>query len=99
MRNKIFLYYCLVKLILKGRSINSIRKIIEDYKLKTVIVNYRTECLFWGFDLSKYTDEEILKMTADAAKQISNVGLTAEEASNSLKILGQSMIELQPKFN
>ncbi len=84
-------YFLVIKLFLKGIKVDDIQKLIEEYKLKKLMLDFRTNALLFGFDTSVYTDEEIFQMVGDASNQISQIGVTAEEAAKAFNTLAISM--------
>lgn len=97
--NNLKFYFIITKLFLKGWKISNIQKVIDDYKLKTIILEFRTNALCFGFDTSNYSDGELLKSANVASKEISKFGLTADEATKALNTLSKSMIQFKPEFN
>jgi len=99
MKNSLKFYFLVFKLFLKGFSISEIQKVIEDYKHKTMMLEFRTNALLFGFDVDNYSDEEIIEMVNTAGKEIAKCGITGYEAGVALSQLQRSMIEFQPEFN
>lgn len=99
MGNNIKFYFIVFILFLKGKSITSIRKIIEDYKHKIIMLEFRSSALLFGFDINNYTDEEILEMISNAGKQIADCSLTFQEASEAFNNISKSMAGFQPELN
>lgn len=98
MINNLKFYFIIIKLFLKGNSITSIQKTIELYKHKIMMLEFRTNALFFGFDVNNYTDEEILQMVSDAGKQMAGCGVTCQEATDAFNNLSKEMVEYNPKF-
>lgn len=98
MKNNIKFYFLIFKLFLKGKSITSIQTIIEEYKHKIMMLEFRSTALLFGFDVNNYTDEEILEMVSDAGKQMSGCGVTFQEATDAFNNLSKAMAEYNPKF-
>lgn len=99
MINNLKIYFIVIKLFLKGNRISEINKIIEEYKYKIMMLEFRSNSLLFGFDINNYTDEEILEMVSDAGKQIAGFGVTAQEATDAFSNLSKSMIKFQPELN
>jgi len=78
-------YFIIIKLFLKGFSVSEIQKVIEDYKYKTMMLEFRSNALCFGFDTSTYSDDELLKSAGIASKEIAKCGVTAEELTKAFK--------------
>lgn len=87
--SKLKLYLKVALLAIKGKSI---KEIIEKYKYKTMMLEFRSNALLFGFDANNYTDEEIIEMVNSAGKEISKAGLTGYEAGIAFRRLHKSMI-------
>lgn len=98
MKTTLKFYFLIFKLFLKGNSITSIQKIIEEYKYKIMMLEFRSNALLFGFDVNNYSDEEILEMVSHAGNQISSCGITIQEASEAFNNISKEMIEYNPKF-
>lgn len=98
MINNIKFYFIVFKLFLKGYSITSVRKIIEEYKHKIMMLEFRSNALLFGFDINNYSDEEIIEMVSDAGKQMSGCGVTFQEATDAFNNVSKAMAEYNPKF-
>jgi len=97
--NNLKFYFIIIKLFLKGFRISEIQKIIDDYKYKTMMLEFRSNALLFGFDVNNYTDQEIIEMTNKASKEIAKCGVSGHEAGVAFRQLQQSMIEFKPEFN
>jgi hypothetical protein len=97
MRNLKFCFI-IIKLFLKGNSVSSIQKVIEDYKFKTMMLEFRTNALLFGFDTLNYSDDELLKSVNLASKELAKCGLSVEEVGIAFNSLSRSMIEFKPPF-
>ena len=80
-------YFVIFKLFLKGYSTSNVQKIIEDYKNKTMMLEFRTTALLFGMDTSLYSDEEIKQMVIKTSLKISKAGMSASEAGEALSRL------------
>ena len=87
MINNLKFYFLIFKLFLIGYSVSSIRKIIEDYKHKIIMLEFRQIALCFGFDVNNYTDEEILEMVSDTGKQMAGCSVTFQEATDAFNNL------------
>jgi len=99
MKNTLKFYFLVFKLFLKGNRISDINKIIEEYKYKIMMLEFRSNALLFGFDVNNYTDEEIIEMVNTAGKEIAKCGISVKEAGDALSQLSRSMIEYKPEFN
>lgn len=99
MINKLRFYFFVAKLFLKGNKICYIKEVIEEYKFKTIMLEFRSNALLFGFESYNYTDEEIIEMVNTASKQLSQCGVSAYEAGVRFSEASKQLAEFQPKFN
>ena len=65
----------------------------EKKKEKIYIERFKAEMLFWGHDISDYTDKEIKKSINAMGELVNACGLTAEQISNSMRTLANFEIK------
>lgn len=86
--SKLKLYLRVALLVIKGKSI---KEIIEKYKYKTMMLEFRSNAVLFGFDINNYSDEEIIQMVNSAGKEFSKAGLTGYEAGIAFRRLQKSI--------
>jgi len=54
-------------------------------RLNRVMKRIRRECMFWGYDLSDMTDEELTDGICRGADKLSRTGISAKNAAERLR--------------
>jgi hypothetical protein len=65
--------------------------LIKDRMQCRTIGRIRIHLLFFGFDVSHLSDDELLEGIMDAGLAISQSGVTVDEAATSLRALGREI--------
>lgn len=72
--------------------IKKLKQWSQKRAVKKSCISVRQSLLFFGFDVSNLTDEELIERTNTVGRAIAKAGITVEEAGNALIAMNKELI-------